>query len=48
MLIESGPLAGFEAIYLEPDGDKRAILLVSLLNQETSSSFDNQSFRRLD
>jgi len=47
-LIESGPLAGFEAIYLEPDGEKRAILLVSLLNQETSSSFDNQAFRRLD
>jgi hypothetical protein len=23
-------------------------LLVSLLNQETSSSFDNQAFRRLD
>ncbi|MEG0008864.1 transcription/translation regulatory transformer protein RfaH [Aeromonas lusitana] len=48
VLIESGPLAGFEAIYLEPDGEKRAILLVTLLNQETSSSFDNQSFRRLD
>ena len=48
VLIESGPLAGFEAIYLEPDGEKRAILLVSLLNQETSSSFDNQAFRRLD
>ncbi|OZG41715.1 transcription/translation regulatory transformer protein RfaH [Aeromonas sp. A35_P] len=48
VLIESGPLAGFEAIYLEPDGDKRAILLVSLLNQETSSSFENQSFRRLE
>ncbi|MGL5814171.1 transcription/translation regulatory transformer protein RfaH [Aeromonas sp.] len=48
VLIESGPLAGFEAIYLEPDGEKRAILLVTLLNQETSSSFDNESFRRLD
>lgn len=48
VLIESGPLVGFEAIYLEPDGEKRAILLVTLLNQETSSSFDNQSFRRLD
>ncbi|MBF4799988.1 hypothetical protein F3H83_12335 [Aeromonas hydrophila] len=23
-------------------------MLVNLLNQETSSSFDNQSFRRLD
>ncbi len=27
---------------------KASRLLVSLLNQETSSSFDNQSFRRLD
>jgi hypothetical protein len=25
-----------------------SLLLVSLLNQETSSSFDNQTFRRLD
>lgn len=48
VLIESGPFAGFEAIYLEPDGEKRAILLVSLLNQETSTSFDNESFRRLE
>ncbi|MNE71794.1 Transcription antitermination protein RfaH [compost metagenome] len=48
VLIEAGPLTGFEAIYLEPDGEKRAILLVTLLNQETSSSFDNQAFRRLD
>ncbi len=48
VLIESGPLAGFEAIYLEPDGEKRAILLVNLLNQETCSSFENQAFRRLE
>jgi transcriptional antiterminator RfaH len=41
-------LAGFEAIYLEPDGEKRAILLVNLLNQETCSSFENQAFRRLE
>lgn len=27
---------------------KASYLLVSLLNQETSSNFDNQSFRRLD
>lgn len=48
VLIEEGPLAGFEAIYMEPDGEKRAILLVTLLNQETPSSVDNQSFKRLD
>jgi transcriptional antiterminator RfaH len=33
---------------MEPDGEKRAILLVTLLNQETTSSFDNHTFRRLD
>ncbi|MGL5495392.1 MAG: transcription/translation regulatory transformer protein RfaH, partial [Aeromonas sobria] len=48
VLIEEGPLAGFEAIYMEPDGEKRAILLVTLLNRETTSSFDNHAFRRLD
>ena len=47
VLIEEGPLAGFEAIYMEPDGEKRAILLVSLLNKETTSSFENHAFRRI-
>ncbi|WP_421202213.1 transcription/translation regulatory transformer protein RfaH [Aeromonas enteropelogenes] len=46
--IETGPFAGFEAIYMEPDGEKRAILLVSLLNQETPCSLENATFRRLD
>ncbi|MFE8730580.1 transcription/translation regulatory transformer protein RfaH, partial [Aeromonas hydrophila] len=31
-----------------PDGEKRAILLVSLLNKETTSSFENHAFRRID
>ncbi|MGL5410873.1 MAG: transcription/translation regulatory transformer protein RfaH [Shewanella sp.] len=48
VLIEQGPLAGFEAIYMEPDGEKRAILLINLLNQETTSSFANGTFKRLD
>ena len=46
--IASGPFAGLDAIYLEADGEKRAILLVSLLNQETRCSFANETFRRLD
>lgn len=46
VFIESGPLQGFEAIYQEPDGEKRSILLGCLLNRQTQGSFDNQSFRR--
>lgn len=45
VLIAEGPFKGLEAIYQEPDGDQRAILLVTLLHSETSSSFANQDFR---
>ncbi|MGL5451236.1 MAG: transcription/translation regulatory transformer protein RfaH [Aeromonas sp.] len=45
--IEQGPLAGFDAIYMEPEGEKRAILLVNLLNQETTAVCDNRDFRRI-
>lgn len=31
--ISQGPFAGVEAIYHEPDGDKRAVLLIEILNQ---------------
>lgn len=45
--IEQGPFAGLEAIYLEADGDMRAILLLTLLQKETSTSFGNEEFSRL-
>lgn len=44
VLIQNGNFKGLEAIYQEPDGDQRAILLVSLLNQEIRTSFDNNEF----
>lgn len=47
VLIESGPFQGIEAVYQEPDGDQRAILLIHLLNNETPASIANQEFRRL-
>lgn len=31
--INSGPLAGLEGIYQEPDGDARALILVELMSQ---------------
>lgn len=42
--IEQGPFSGLEAIYVEADGDSRAILLLTLLQKETRTSFANQEF----
>ena len=47
VLIEQGPFAGLEAIYLEADGDMRAILLLTLLQKETSTSFGIEEFSRI-
>lgn len=47
VLIEQGPFAGLEAIYLEADGEMRGILLLTLLQKETRSSFANEEFSRL-
>ena len=45
VLIEEGPFKGLQAIYQEPDGELRAILLLSFLNKDISDSFDNKSYR---
>lgn len=45
--IEQGPFAGLDAIYQEPDGDTRAILLVTLLQNASPTSFANDEFSRL-
>jgi len=47
VFIEEGPFQGLQAIYQEPDGKLRAILLLSILNQDVSDSFDNKCFRCL-
>ena len=47
VLIEQGPFAGLEAIYLEADGERRAILLLTLLQKEASTSFGIEEFSRL-
>lgn len=47
VVIASGPFQGLEAIYQEPDGDQRAILLLNLINQQTRASFGNSEFRPL-
>ncbi|MFD1006564.1 transcription/translation regulatory transformer protein RfaH [Oceanisphaera ostreae] len=45
--IEEGPFAGLEAVYQEADGDTRAILLLTLLQNATPTSFANDEFSRI-
>ncbi len=40
--IKSGQFAGISAIYQEPDGEARSMMLVNMINQPVSISFDNQ------
>ncbi|WP_428772073.1 transcription/translation regulatory transformer protein RfaH [Vibrio sp.] len=42
MRIQRGQFAGIDAIYHEPDGETRSILLVKLINQPVPVSIDNQ------
>ncbi|KDO14917.1 transcriptional regulator [Vibrio metoecus] len=36
-----GPFAGIEAIYQEPDGDTRSIMLVKMISQQVPMSIEN-------
>lgn len=47
VVISQGPFAGLEAIYQESDGDKRAILLLTLLHKETRASIANSDYQAL-
>ncbi len=40
--VKRGQFAGIDAIYQEPDGETRSILLVTLLNTPVEMSVDNQ------
>ena len=42
--IKSGPFSGLEAIYLEPDGETRSILLLDMLQKQVPHTLDNQLF----
>lgn len=47
VLIDCGAYQGLSAIYLEPDGDKRSILLLKLLNQDVKMMLNNDEFSKL-
>ncbi|WP_116475692.1 transcription/translation regulatory transformer protein RfaH [Zobellella maritima] len=47
VVINQGPFTGLEAIYQEPDGEQRAILLLTLLHKETKASIANTDYQAL-
>jgi transcriptional antiterminator RfaH len=46
--ILEGPFRGLEAIFSQPDGNSRAIVLISLLNQKVKATLPLTSFNKRD
>jgi len=44
--IIDGPFKGFDAIFAEPDGDKRSIIMLNLLNQNKAITIENKFISR--
>mgnify|MGYP000868116266 CR=1 FL=1 len=47
VLIIDGTFEGLKAIFTEPDGEARSMLLLSLLNKQIVRSVDNRQFNKL-
>lgn len=47
VLITEGAFEGLQAIYAEPDGETRSILLLNLLNKPVIRSIGNRQFEKL-
>ncbi|EPQ9012406.1 TPA: transcription/translation regulatory transformer protein RfaH [Providencia stuartii] len=47
VLITEGIFAGIQAIYDEPNGESRSILLLNILNKNVSKVLDNTQFKKL-
>jgi transcriptional antiterminator RfaH len=46
VVITKGALEGLEAIFTEPDGEARSMLLLNLLNKQVKQSVENGAFRK--
>ncbi|KAA8997265.1 transcription/translation regulatory transformer protein RfaH [Affinibrenneria salicis] len=46
VMITDGMFAGLQAIYTEPDGETRSMLLLNLLNKPVAQSLDNRQFHK--
>ncbi|QKJ89119.1 Transcription antitermination protein RfaH [Paramixta manurensis] len=47
VLITDGTFEGLQAIFTEPDGEARSMLLLTLLNKQVMRSVDNKLFQKL-
>lgn len=47
VLITDGVFEGLHAIYTEPDGEARSMLLLNLINKQINQSIDNRQFQKL-
>lgn len=47
VLITDGAFEGLKAIFTEPDGEARSMLLLNLLNKQIVRSLDNRQFQKL-
>ncbi|MGL9733375.1 MAG: transcription/translation regulatory transformer protein RfaH [Symbiopectobacterium sp.] len=47
VLITEGVFTGLQAIYSEPDGEARSMLLLNFLNKHVPQSLDNRQFKKL-
>jgi transcriptional antiterminator RfaH len=46
--ILEGPFRGLNAVFSQPDGDSRAIVLINLLNQKVKAVLSFTSLQKLD
>ncbi|XBS69590.1 transcription/translation regulatory transformer protein RfaH [Acerihabitans sp. KWT182] len=47
VLITEGVFEGLQAIYTEPDGEARSMLLLNFLNKQVSQSLNNRQFHKI-
>ena len=46
VIIQQGPFRNLKAIFLEPDGDRRALLLLEMLGNKVTAVFENSNFTK--
>ena len=46
VVITEGAFEGFQAIFAEPDGEARSMLLLNMLNSQVMQSLDNRQFEK--
>lgn len=48
VMITEGAFEGLKAIFTEPDGEMRSMLLLNMMNKQVSQSVRNTDFRKVD